>query len=51
MLLLSFVLGFGSVVGDGVLRKLDSALDAAERGDDDGRSKNYCVLMCKFVGV
>ena len=51
MLLSSLVPGLGSAVGDGALRKLDSALDAAERGDDDGRSKNHRVPTRKPVGA
>ena len=52
VLLSSLIPGLGSAVGDGALRKLDSALDAAERGDDDdGRSKNHRVPTRKPVGA
>ena len=51
VLLSSLVPGLGSAVGDGALRKLDSALDAAERGDDDGRAKNHRVPTRKPVGA
>jgi len=37
VLLSNFIPGLGSAVSDSTLRKLDSALDAAERGDEEPR--------------